>query len=117
MSGNPDWLTVLRKHVEDGGAEFDLGQLQAGDLLRVVTGHTTYDFVIKEGRDAELETDRPDRPAGPVRIMGCTFGMSSSIKPDHLFCGGNLEFTFEGGAMTHLTTAIREIDWLRREGA
>jgi len=48
--------------------------------------------------------------------MGCTFGRSSSIKPDHLFCGGNLELSYrlKGTAMTHRTTAIKEIH-LRRK--
>jgi hypothetical protein len=49
--------------------------------------------------------------------MGCTFGRSSSIKPDHLFCGGNLElgYRLKGAAMTHRTTAIKEIHLRRRK--
>jgi hypothetical protein len=48
--------------------------------------------------------------------MGCTFGLSSSIKPDHLFCGGNLELSYQldGAPMTHTTTTIKEIH-LRRQ--
>ena len=112
-----DWFSILKQNIEEGEAEFDLRQLEPGDLLRVVTRHTRYDLISISGRDAELATDHPDRPSGKVKIMGCTFGRSSSIKPDHLFCGGNLELTFDEGRMTHLTTAIREIHWLRRKHA
>jgi hypothetical protein len=83
--------------------------------LKVVTQHTDYLFGIVDGRDADLECSRADRPSGRVKIMGCTFGKSSSIKPDYLFCGGNLEFTYEldGVAMVHKTTAIKAIYWRR----
>ena len=115
MNAMNEWSSVLKQHLEDDAEEFDLRQLQPGDLLRVVTGHTRYDLLSIAGRDAQLTTDHPNRPSGKVKIMGCTFGQSSSIKPDHLFCGGSLEFTFEEGRMTHLTTAIKEIHWLRRK--
>jgi hypothetical protein len=114
MSDSHDWMTVLQQHVTEAPTDIDLQELRPGDRLRIVTRNTSYDLVLLEGRYADLKTDRADRPCGQVQIMGCTFGMSSSIKPDHLFCGGNLEFTFEGGTMTHLTSVIREIHWLRR---
>jgi hypothetical protein len=105
-----DWLEALHDR-QNGGGEFDLTQLQPGDLLWVVTRRTVYRLMLLEGRDALLETSRADRPSGRVRIMGCAFGGSSSIKPDRLFCGGSLEFTFHGGNMVHTTTAIRAIRW------
>jgi hypothetical protein len=73
-------------------------------------------LTILKNRDAILACPQPGRPEGRVRIMGCTFGRSSSIKPDHLFCGGNLELSYrlKGVAMTHRTTAIKEI-YLRRK--
>ena len=88
---------------------------QPGDLLRIVTLHSEYYLTIVKGRDAILVCPQPGRPAGTVSIMGCTFGLSSSIKPDHLFCGGNLELSYqlEGVSMTHTTTAIKEIDLQR----
>lgn len=100
------------------GDEFDLRQLQTGDELRVVTQHTEYVFTMLSDRSADLTTSRPDRPRTRAKIMGCAFGQSSSIKPDHLFCGGNLEFTYElnGQAMTHTTTGIKAIS-LRRQQA
>jgi len=110
-----EWSSILTQHMESGDDELDLRQVEPGDLLRVVTGHTDYNLVFISGSDAELTTNRPDRPSGKVKIMGCTFGKSSSIKPDHLFCGGSLEFTFDEGRMTHLTTPIRAIHWLRRK--
>ena len=108
-----DWLLYLKSAEGKYGDEFDLSQLSPGDVLKVVTQHTDYFFTAITGRDGDLVCSRPGRPSGRVRIMGCTFGRSSSIKPDHLFCGGSLEFTYqlEGVAMTHTTTAIREICW------
>lgn len=111
----PDWLGVVEAAVAGSDDEFDLSCLAAGDWLRVTTRHTVYTFHIVDPvrRDAIVATDRPDRPAGPARIMGCTFGLSSTIKPDHLFCGGNLEFTHRAGEWVHTTTAILKVEWLR----
>jgi hypothetical protein len=108
-----DWLLYLKSVEGKYGDEFDLSQLSPGDLLKVVTQHTDYLLTIVDGRYAELVCSRPDRPMGRVLIKGCTFGRSSSIKPGHLFCGGNLEFSYEkdSKAMTHTTTAIKAIYW------
>lgn len=115
----PDWLKAIVLASEEAGDEFDLTTLQAGDWLRVTTLHTVYTLRIVDPvtRDVLLSTDRADRPAGPARLMGCTFGLSSTIKPDHLFCGGNLEYTHDGGERIHTTTAIRQVEWLRVGGA
>jgi len=109
MNTAPDWLAAVAGILRDAGDEFGLAQLRAGDVLRIETGHTVYVLRMVEGREAELATGRADRPSGRVRIQGCTFGDSSSIKPDSLFCGGNLEFTFDEGRMVHRTTSIRAI--------
>ncbi|MBI4025370.1 MAG: hypothetical protein HY360_10355 [Verrucomicrobia bacterium] len=110
----PDWLSFIERQNGANGHEFDLQQLRPGDWLRVVTQHTTYDFRMLSEREATLRTGRDDRPSGLARILGCTFGQSSSIKPDHLFCGGNLKFVFQDGEMTLVTTSIREIHhWSR----
>lgn len=114
MSTENDWMQLLKHHVDEPPPEIDLQQLLPGDRLRVITLNTTYDLLIIEGRKAQLETGRDDRPSGLVQINGCTFGMSSTIKPGALFSGGNLEFTFEDGRMRHTTTAIRELHWLRQ---
>jgi hypothetical protein len=113
-----DWLRYIKSSKEKFGEELDLAQLEPGDQLKVLTRNSEYLLTIVKGRRAILACPQPGRPAGPVRIMGCTFGRSSSIKPDHLFCGGNLELSYqlEGKAMTHTTTTIREIQ-LRRGGA
>jgi len=115
----PDWLKALVLASEESGDEFDLTTLQAGDMLRVTTLHTVYTLRVVDPvtRDVILSTDRADRPAGPARLMGCTFGLSSTIKPDHLFCGGNLEFTHDEGERIHTTTAIEKVEWLRVDGA
>jgi hypothetical protein len=103
-----DWLLHLKSTEGKLGEEFDITQLAPGDLLKVVTLHTDYLFTVVDNRHADLVCSRPDRPVGRILLMGCTFGESSSIKPNHLFCGGE--------AMTHITTAIRAIYW-RRESS
>jgi hypothetical protein len=110
-----DWVQYLKSNEGKLGDELELDQLRPGDLLRIVTLNSEYFLTISKGRDATLVCPQPGRPVGPVSIMGCTFGLSSSIKPDHLFCGGNLELSYqvEGVSMTHTTTVIKEI-YLRR---
>jgi hypothetical protein len=112
-----DWVQYLKLNEGKIGDELDLSQLQPRDLLTIVTLNSEYLFTIVKGREATLVCSRPGRPAGLVAIRGCTFGHSSSIKPDHLFCGGNLEFTYQldGTSMTHKTTAIRSIGWRREK--
>jgi hypothetical protein len=115
-----DWLSRLKLHAASDHAELDLAGLGVGDLLRVATKNTLYTLrLVDSDRFAELTTDRPDRPSGRVKIMGCTFGLSSTISPDRLFCGGNLELNFlqAGVRMTHTTSAIRTIQWVRQEAA
>ena len=115
METTPDWLKIISERTDQNAAEIHLDQLLPKDRLIVTTTHTHYGFTIIFGRKANLETNRTDRPSGFVLLMGCTFGDSSSIKPDHLFCGGNLEFTYErdGKRQTHLTTAITALRHLR----
>lgn len=110
----PDWISFLASASVTAGDELDLTGLEPGDILLVQTRHTLYALQIVRGRDAILRCDRPDRPSGAARIAGCTFGASSSIKPDRLFCDGNLELTLDAGRLTHRTTAIREIRLVRR---
>jgi hypothetical protein len=113
-----DWLRYIKSKEGKLGDEFDLSQLVAGDVLKVITANSEYSFTIVKGREAILTCPQRGRPEGKVQIMGCTFGRSSSIKPDHLFCGGNLELSYRHNdvAMTHRTSAIREILWRRQSG-
>lgn len=110
-----DWLHFLKSQAGKLGDELELDELKPGDVLKIVTANSEYVLTMREGREAELACEQPGRPSGPVRIQGCAMGQSSSIKPDHLFCGGNLELSYrlEGAAMTHRTTAIQEILWRR----
>ena len=112
-----DWLHFVKSKKSKLGDELDLALLERGDLLRVVTKNSEYVLKIVKDREADLSCAQPGRPNGRVRIMGCAFGRSSSIKPDHLFCGGNLELSYrsKSAAMTHRTTAIREIHLRRRK--
>lgn len=111
-----DWLRYIKSKEGTLGDELALAELRRGDLLKVVTQHADYFLTMADGRAATLSCSVPGRPAGPVQIMGCTFGRSSSIKPDHLFCGGNLELSYQldGVPMIHKTTAIEEIHLQRR---
>ena len=109
MSNENQWHEVVHRTAASSDAEVSLTELAPGDALRVVTRNAIYEFDLLEDRCAILRTDRADRPSGPVRIAGCAFGQSSSIKPDHLFCGGNLEFTFAAGKMTHRTSTIQAL--------
>ena len=110
-----DWLRYFKSNVGKLGDELDLSQLKPGDVLKIITRNSEYLLTMREGRDADLVCKQAGRPSGRVRIAGCAFGRSSSIKPDHLFCSGNLELTYQadGVPMTHRTTAIREILWRR----
>lgn len=115
-----DWLAQLKSHAESNHAELDLSGLGAGDLLRIVTKNTVYVLqILDEERFAELATNREDRPTGRVKIMGCTFGLSSTISPDRLFCGGNLELNLvrDGVRLTHTTSSILSIQLVRRAPA
>ena len=109
-----DWLGHLKNHAQIAGEEFDLDSLRPGDILVVETLHTAYRFRIVGDRLADLETGRSDRPCGRVQIQGCTFGDSSTIKPERLFCGGNLEFTYDDGKMVQRTTSIQAIRHTRK---
>jgi hypothetical protein len=109
LAPGPDWEAFLARHSKAGMAELDLTKVQAGDRLIVLTERTAYRFIMRGDRTADLTTNRQDRPAGCVTIHGCTFGTSSTIKPDHLFCGGNLEFGHGERRQIYTTTAIRAI--------
>jgi hypothetical protein len=106
-----DWIRFVKSKKGKLGHELDLSDLEPGDLLKVVTRNSEYVLHMVKGREADLSCAQPGRPSGRVSILGCTFGRSSSIKPDHLFCGGNLELSYrrEGAGMTHRTTTIKEI--------
>lgn len=109
----PDMLAFLQSAEKWVGDELDLSQLRLGDRLLVRTRNTSYLFVMTGEHTAQLSSDRADRPSGPVQIQGCVFGQSRMIKPGHLFCGGGLEITFDGGRQTFTTTAIEAIQLLK----
>lgn len=105
----PNWETFLRAAELSSLPEVDLGQLKAGDQLSVLTENTCYIFRITSPSVAELSTNRPDRPTGSVQLNGCTFGASATIKPNRVFCGGNLEFTVQNDRTIFVTTTIRAL--------
>lgn len=111
----PDWEEFIRRHQTLGMVELELSTLQPDDTLIVVTSHTAYSLRMLGHDEAMLTTNRPDRPSGKVRINGCTFGASSSIKPNHIFCGGSLEFTHNNGREISTTTEIRALQLVHNE--
>jgi hypothetical protein len=104
-----DWASFVRSLPKSFEKELDLGAVAPGDRILVKTRNTLYLFTWKGGYQAELRTNKRKTPGGLVQIMGCSFGLSSSIRPDALFCGGNLEFTHEEGEKTWTTSKIDEI--------
>lgn len=105
----PDWAVFLKAAEESSLPEVNLTNLKPGDLLSVLTLNTCYIFKIISSSSAELSTNRSDRPAGFVQLNGCTFGGSATIKPDRVFCGGNLEFTVQNEQTIFTTTKIQAI--------
>jgi hypothetical protein len=109
-----DWKAFLKSLPESSQTELDLAAIADGDRVLIKTRNTLYLFTWKGADTAELRTNSRKAPSGPVRIMGCSFGLSSSIRPETLFCGGNLELTHSQGEKTWTTSTIREIHLLHR---
>ena len=91
--------------------EVDLNALRSGDILVVATANTLYRIVMDDMRCGTMSTNHAKRPVGAVQLMGGTFGHSSTIKPDGVFCGGGLEYLHCASKKIHVTTAIRAL-WL-----
>ena len=111
---SPDWKSFLESLPESFEKELALTAIVPGDRVLIKTRNTAYLFTWKSIDEADLRANDPKAPSGPVRIMGCSFGMSSSIRPDALFCGGNLEFTYLKGEKTWTTSPIDEIHLLHQ---
>lgn len=104
-----DWTSFVQSLPQPLPQELDLQAVAPGDSVLVKTKNTLYLFTWKGACQAELRTNNQKTPSGSVQIMGCSFGLSSSIRPDALFCGGNLEFTHQRGEKTWTTSRIDEI--------
>jgi hypothetical protein len=109
-----DWTSFIQSLPTAFQKELDLTAVVPGDHVLIKTRNALYLFTCKGPDLAELCTNNPKAPSGPVRIMGCSFGLSSSIRPDALFCGGNLEFTYQQGNKTWTTSEIDEIHLVHR---
>ncbi len=108
--GNPFW----NRFPASSSEELALTAIVPGDRVVIRTRNTAYLFKWTGVDEAEVIANDAKAPSGPVRIMGCSFGMSSSIRPDALVCGGNLEFTHAGGDKTWTTSPIEEIHLLHQ---
>lgn len=104
-----DWEEFIRRHQASGVVELDLTALKPGDKLLVITRRTVYTFELLPQKEAMMTSNRPDRPSGRVRINGGSFGASSSIKPDFLFCGGNVEFIHLETGVVYTSTQVRAL--------
>ena len=111
-----DWEKFLKDRKADVLPEVELASLHPGDRLVVETRNTRYELVWSAGNEVLLSTNRADRAAGPVRVQGCAFGRSSTIKPGVLFCGGNLEYVSDEGRTRNRTTTIRALALVHRKG-
>lgn len=109
----PDISAFLDNASKWTGDELELSGLALGDRLLVRTKNTNYLFTMTGPNKANMVSDRANRPTGPVQIQGCVFGQSRMIKPDHLFCGGGLEITCNGGTETFTTTPIVAIQCVK----
>jgi hypothetical protein len=107
-----DWTAFLSSFSGLKRDELSLAAVAPGDQVLVKTRNTQYLFTWKGAELADVRSSSPRAPSGPVRIMGCSFGLSSSIRPDALFCGGNLEFTHANGERRWTTSEIKEIHLL-----
>jgi len=115
-----DWIAFLKESGEKVQEELALNELEQGEAFSATTLNSIYfmRMLDREKRTADLVTNIAGRPQGEIIVNGCTWGRSSSIRPDHLFVGGNLEFSFidesTGLQMTHTTSDIRELCRCRR---
>jgi len=110
-----DWQDFLKDRRAHGVLELDLTKVGPGDRVVVETRNTRYELLWQTGTDVLLTTNRTDRAGGAVRVQGCGFGRSSTIKPNFLFCGGNLEYVSHDGRTRNRTTTIRALAIIRRE--
>jgi len=108
-SPDDDWLKAVRNFVESEMPSIEFNTLRPGDVLVVYTRNTVYRLDWLGNDQAEISSNRADRPKGRVRIHGCALGKGSSIAIDRLFCGGGLEYASDNGALIHRTSAIREL--------
>ena len=109
-----DWEKFLKERNAHDLPEVNLATLNPGDRLVVETRNTRYELLWGEDDAVLLSSNRPDRPGGQVRVQGCAFGRSSTIKPGVLFCGGNLEYVSGEGRTRNRTTTIRALALVRR---
>jgi hypothetical protein len=98
------------------GNTLEVGQLNKGGMLQIITRNTIYSFRMLGSRDAILSTNQKNRPEGLVQLRGCTYGCAGSISPDRLFCGGNLEFSANTTRQVHITSEIKALKWLPAVG-
>lgn len=112
--GFSDWKSFLKSLPASFEQELQLSAIVPGDRVLIKTRNTAYLLAWTGVDTADLRADDAKAPSGPVRIMGCSFGMSSSIRPDAFFCGGNLEFTHSRAEKTWTTSPIQEIHLLHR---
>lgn len=111
-----DWLEEIARY--SAMESIDLKSLREDDQILVTTCNSQYHLTVLESveRLVKMKSSRENAPEGSMTLMGCALGQSSSLSPDSLFCGGNLELNFRsqsGELMTHTTSQIKEIKILQ----
>lgn len=101
-----NWEMFSDEHLVHGPSEIDLRQILPGDRILVATRNTRYTLEWREDGTVLLSSDRPDRPWGPVNIVGCVFRKSKALARGVLFCGGAMEYDSTAGKVRHRTTPI-----------
>ncbi len=109
------WEMFVAEQVQHGPAEVDLRTLRPGDRLEVVTKNTRYEFDWRDDGCVLLQTNRTDRPWGPVTLTGCAFRRSGILASHVVFLGGKLEFLSLNERVRHRTTVIVSYNLIRAE--
>lgn len=104
-----DWSSATHKLVNSEGPGIPFDTLKTGDVILVKTRNTLYQLRWLGDNRVEISSNKPNRPNGQVTIIGCALGAGSSVAMNRLFCGGGLEYSSDGGKLTHRTSTIVEL--------
>jgi hypothetical protein len=108
-----DWDSLIRSISKESSIELDLRWMGPNDRVVVKTQNSIYLLTWLQDGTVEICSNREKGPQGLVQIMGTTFGLSSSIRPDVISCGANLELNYNNGDKTWTTSTVTEIHHLR----
>ena len=109
------WVGHRPKYVPTAKSEVKLWSLQEGDVLVACTKNTRYEFRWFSNGSSLLSTSRDEgRPPRRVRLLGCSIDKADTFRAGVVFCGGNLDFVSDEGAVSHHTTAVQSLQIVKR---